>query len=152
MNLGFELEADEILPNLWQGSFPNLLSASEAGFEVVVLCAREMLGGHEERNEYKMHGMTVVEAPFDDTKWPTPEELSTARWAASKVTSAVLEGKKVLVTCQAGLNRSGLVNGIALRDIKKITGIESVMIIKGRRENALFNNTFAQHIYNLGKS
>lgn len=151
MNLGFELEADEIIPNLWQGSFPRLLSASEAGFDLVVMCARETVG-HYDRTEYRVHNMDVIEAPFDDTHAITPEELSTARWAAGKVTSAVLAGKKVLVTCQAGLNRSGLVNGIALRDIKKISGVEAVMVIQGRRQMALFNDTFARHVRNLGRS
>lgn len=149
MNLGFELEADEIIPNLWQGSFPRLLSAAECGFDLVVLCAREMLGGRGETNEYRAHDMDVIEAPFDDTPWPSSKELTIAHWAAAKVTAAHREGKKVLVTCQAGLNRSGLVNGIAVRDIQKIAGVEAVLLIQGSRKEALCNNTFAMYVYNL---
>lgn len=149
MNLGHELEADEILPNLWQGSFPNLLSAKEAGFEVVVLCAQELLHRDDVSDEYEVHGMRVIEAPFDDTPWPTEEELSTARWAAHKVVAAVNNGKKVLVTCHAGLNRSGLICAMAIRLLRKITGHEAVTIVKGCRKNALCNSTFASYVYNL---
>jgi len=143
MKLGFELEADEIIPNLWQGSFPRLLSAAECGFEVVVLCAQELLRG-DVNEEYQMHGIRVIEAPFDDTRWPSEDELTTARWAAVKVASAHTQGKKVLVTCHAGLNRSGLVNALALRDIKKISGSEAVKLVQSKRENALINESFAR--------
>lgn len=148
MQLGFNLEADEIIPNLWQGSFPRLLSAIEAGFDMVVLCAEERLKGRPP-NEYTQNGLYVVEAPFLDTGYPTDEELKIAHWAADKVIRAVKAGKKVLVTCQAGLNRSGLVNAIAIRTLRGITGGEAVMVVKGRRDMALCNTSFATYVYNL---
>jgi hypothetical protein len=148
MNLGLELEADEVIPNLWQGSFPRILSAAEAGFDLVVLCAQEMLRG-DVADDYQMHGIRVIEAPFDDTPWPSGDELKMAHWAAAKVAAAHRDGKKILVTCQAGLNRSGLVNALAVREIRGLPGHEAVLLVRGARDGALCNNTFAMYVYNM---
>lgn len=150
MKLGFELEADEIIPNLWQGSFPRLLSASEVGFQVVVLCASEKLGYDDKKKEYQAYGMHIVEAPFDDTVYPSSEELTTAHWASVKVVNAVKEGKKVLVTCMAGLNRSGLVTAISVRALCSLKGHEAVELVKkARGDDALCNRVFASYVYNM---
>src|SRR4051812_20875456 len=106
------VEADEIVPNLWQGSWPgmgNHISAS--GFSMLVLTAAE----HQEPADC-FPGVEVIHAPnYDDGhNRLNRERLMLALQTARQVAAAVKAGRKVLTTCAAGLNRSGLVNGMAL--------------------------------------
>jgi hypothetical protein len=106
------VEGDEIVPNLWQGSYPGTGRAVAAsGFSMLVLCAVEL----QEPAEL-FPGVEVVHAPnYDDYENPlTRERLTVAMEAARRVQGMVEQGKKVLVTCRAGMNRSGLVTALAL--------------------------------------
>jgi hypothetical protein len=108
------VEADEIVPNLWQGSWPlpgGYVRAS--GFTMLILCAVE----HQEPATL-WPGVEVVYAPnFDDgldEHKLNPERLHVALKAARRAAEAIQGGGKVLSTCAAGMNRSGLVTGITL--------------------------------------
>ena len=57
------LDADEVFPNIWQGSQPPLGSVvAEHGFDVLVLCAVEW---QPDASEFT--GVEVLHAPFDDS-------------------------------------------------------------------------------------
>lgn len=62
------------------------------------------------------------------------------------VVTAVREGKRVLVACAGGRNRSGLVVALAVREILGCSGAEALQLVQSRRENALNNMTFAGHL------
>jgi hypothetical protein len=127
------VEADEIAPNLWQGSYPATGRAVAAsGFSMLVLCAVEL---QEPADLWP--GVEVVYAPnYDDKDHPlTHELLNVAKTAAHKVTGAVRQGRQVLVTCRAGLNRSGLVVGLALHQLYGWDGHTCIDRVKARRRH-----------------
>lgn len=158
------LDASCIYPGLYQGSAPETgpLVASE-GFDTLVLCAYEWqppkvfdptlalaLGyGGQGANPYP--GVTLVYAPnVDDTlRPPSRADLALALKAAHHVAARVQAGGKVLVTCQAGKNRSGLVTAMALHEITGIAGKACVDIIKMVRPIALTNRQFVDALQRI---
>lgn len=108
------MDADRITSGLYLGSAPQ-----ECGpFDVVVLAAKELQNIPLE--------CPVIHAPLDDAK-PTRDEVYTALQAAKKVRQLRRGGKKVLVTCAQGINRSALIvalvlmmNGLSARDAVKL--------------------------------
>jgi hypothetical protein len=127
-----KLDADEIAPHLWQGSLPPTGSAvSQAGFDLLVLCARE----HQLPSVY-FHDVTVINAPNDDhvSFGPlTREKLRVALQAARQVAAVVKAGQNALVTCAAGMNRSGLVSALALHLLYGWPGDQCIEQVRAKR-------------------
>jgi len=147
------LDAHEIAPNLWQGGAPPYGTAvAEGGFDVLVLCAREI-----QPPSVYFPDVQVIHAPNDDHPafgHLTKNKLQTAISAARRVASAVQEGKKVLVTCAAGLNRSGLVTSIALHMLYGWPGSQCIQTVRANRGSVngmipLSNDEFARALDNL---
>jgi hypothetical protein len=65
------------------------------------------------------------------------------------VVSAVRDGRRVLVACAGGRNRSGLVVGLAVRVLLDCSGAQALRLVQSRRENALNNETFARYLASL---
>jgi hypothetical protein len=144
------IDADEVAERLWQGSVPPTGDVlAKAGFTMVVLCAEEWQLPAED-----FIGIEVVHAPNDDARELTAQQRRTAEDAAERVAAELERGGKVLVTCAAGLNRSGLVNGLALvrRAGSKPDADAIVRKIQERRESALFNDYFVELIHGAAKA
>jgi hypothetical protein len=62
------------------------------------------------------------------------------------VVTAMRAGRRVLVACAGGRNRSGLVVGLAVRELLGCSGSQSLHWVQSRRENALNDATFARHL------
>jgi len=134
-----------ILPDrLAQGSRPTYEDASR--FDVVVLCAVE----HQPSRTLFPSGVEVVHAGFDDARDPTREDLARAARAARIVARRVHEGKRVLVTCRQGRNRSGLVVATALHLLTGAPGALAADHVKARRDRALTNDAFVDALRELG--
>ena len=147
------LDAHEIVPGLWQGSLPPLGKAvGQGGFHLLVLCARE----HQYPSVY-FPDVAVVNAPNDDNAAYGPltrEKLKTALQAAHRVVKAVKAGKTALVTCAAGLNRSGLVSALALHLLYGWSGDRCIKQVRARRPakrniGPLSNSDFTTALRNL---
>lgn len=141
------LEADEIVPGLYQGSIPpdgGILH--DSGISAVVLCAKEWQPAAK-----LFKGVDVIHAPNDDDRKrdPTRQELRTAIRAAQDVARRLDSGQSVLVTCKAGLNRSGLVSALALHFWKGWSGVECASLVQRKRPNALFNQGFVRVLHRL---
>lgn len=119
----------------------------QAGFDVLVLCAAEiqpMLPAYA--------GLRVLRCPLlDDPTRPLPEaDWQRAVECAREVALLVRLGKRALVTCQAGLNRSGLVMALALHMLTGSGGSGAVdHIRKQRGPNALCNPQFVNRLLPL---
>lgn len=133
------LDINKIYEGLYQGSIPppgTLLQ--EKKFDVLVLTAKDW------QNAEAYPGVTVVLAPGDDDERPHRLERFLPTWkeAAKLVAEYVNQDKKVLVTCMAGQNRSGLVTALALHELTGWSGTICVQHVRSRRTGALCNATF----------
>jgi len=127
----------------------------QAGFDTIVLCAEEWqppevvdpmcasaLNYQPGRHPYP--GVTLVLAPAKDDFLIPPSRgtLALALKAASYVAQRVAQGGKVLVSCWAGKNRSGLVTTLALHKLTGRSGIQCMAMIRIARPEALTNPQF----------
>jgi protein-tyrosine phosphatase len=77
-------------------------------FDTIVLSAKEY--------QPRMPGYEVLHVPLDDSA-PTEVERAQIRRTAREVARRVRAGKRVLVTCWQGRNRSGVIAGLALIEL-----------------------------------
>jgi protein-tyrosine phosphatase len=110
------------------------------GIDVLVLCAEEL-----QRHPHPI----VLRAPLDDAR-PSNDEKRIALRAAFRVNSLRRQGKRVLVTCAQGINRSGLVVALALV-LDGVSAADAVRIVRRRRQHpagaqALSNQHFLRVI------
>jgi protein-tyrosine phosphatase len=142
------LDAHEIMPGLWQGSVPDPELVKREGFHLVVFCASEF---QPAAREYP--SVAVLYAPNEDhAAKPTPRpQLERASRASKIVAAFVKSGRKVLVTCFAGLNRSGLVTGLAVYRLTGQNGRDVVELVRARRPGALRNPRFVEVLRQLPK-
>lgn len=127
--------SNRVIENLYQGGALAPLS----GFEVLVLCAAGV-----EPEEPIPDGVEVLRCRLHDCR-PSGAEALRAAHCARLVAERVALGKRVLVTCLAGLNRSGLVVGLALRRLgfsprRAVEAVEAVREARG--PDALSNPHF----------
>lgn len=106
------IDAHQIVPNLWQGSRPPPGDTlTKGGFHCLVLCAREF-----QPAAATYPNVRVIHAPNDDSAYfpLNRDKLAVALSAARSVALLIQQGKSCLVTCAAGMNRSGLVSALTL--------------------------------------
>jgi protein-tyrosine phosphatase len=148
--------AHRVLGDLWIGNAPPIVSMHEDGsmvrplmadFDTVVLCASEY---QPDSGLFTVE--EVVHAPMDDSFTPVSKQCAmTALRAARHVVKRLVEDKRVLVTCLAGRNRSGLVCALAL--CFGPPGLSPVVAVRLVREargpNALANPFFVRFLEQL---
>jgi len=146
MSSNREIDADRIHPEmtLWQGGIPPRGGAlRRAGFEAVVLCARE----HQPSGKYFL-GVRVFHAPMDDSPAGlTLRERETWEAASRSVADLLRAQTRVLVTCFAGLNRSGIVSARALQHLG-IPMPDAIRRVRESRDLALYNPAFEKMLRN----
>ena len=127
---------------LWQGTYPPTGDTlRKLGFDMVVLAAEEY-----QPESDRFVGVKVIHAPNDDAPISEGGDTSLALRVSAETAQALRDGKKVLSTCAAGLNRSGLVSSFTLmRLFPSKTGDEIIeMIRKARGGWAMSNGDFAK--------
>jgi protein-tyrosine phosphatase len=92
---------------LAQGSAPPL--DARPPFDVIVLSAMEY--------QPNLPGYEVMHVPLDDGPPPSMETRQRIRAAARQIAEHVRAGRRVLVTCWQGRNRSGVLAGLALVEL-----------------------------------
>lgn len=100
---------------LAQGSAPP--SNAQLPFDVIVLAAKEYQD-QGPKARVTLPGYEIIRAPLDDSgPPPTLVEKAIIRRSAREVAQRVRAGKRVLVTCIQGRNRSGVIAGLALVEL-----------------------------------
>jgi hypothetical protein len=135
--------AHRIVDHLFQGGRPPPGDGlKNAGVDVLVLCAASW----QEDTLYP--GLIVVKAPGDDDAriHRMMRFIDVWRAAAELVVDHIKEGRNVLVTCEAGQNRSGIVSAMSVAMLTGCTGEEAVNTVSSCRPFALNNRTFAQYV------
>lgn len=136
-------QANSVYKNLFIGPWPPFGDElANAGIDTLVLCAAE----NQDAESY--HGLEVICAPGDDDTRPNRVERFAGTWiqAAVDVAKRIRSGKKVLVTCIAGHNRSGFVTAVALHYLTGMSGENCVKLVQQRRMDALNNDAFVEYI------
>jgi rhodanese-related sulfurtransferase len=100
------VDATAVARNLFVGSAP---LPGLGGFDVIVLCSS---GYQPPAAHYP--GVIVEHFPFDDAPRLSSRELRVPVQAARRVGHHLGRGRRVLVTCQMGRNRSAFVAALAL--------------------------------------
>lgn len=142
------MDASKIIARLYQGSYPSPEDVVRKRINVVVFCAR---GAQPDRAWLRAApGVIAIDAGINDDPWVPLNAVDQRKVIGASTHAAARwkRGARVLVTCQAGLNRSGLVTALTLRHL----GIDpkvAVILIRSRREGALFNKLFVHYIYDL---
>ena len=137
---------DEVAPGLWVGGH-DYVEGDEVvvqravvrdEFDVVVsLFSRE---GHGPDADVEHHSHRMPDAELE------PADLEQVQRLAGLVAERLDEGKRVLVRCQAGLNRSSLVAALALVERGAVPQEAVDAIRAARSQNCLFNRSFAAHV------
>jgi hypothetical protein len=153
----------EISPGHWQSGFPvDGDKLHRAGFDVLVLAANELQPSRpgsiehkvacavaEEVVDFDFPGVEIITAPLDDSDGPTPEEAAIATAGAERVLDALSRNKRVLVSCQAGRNRSGLISALVLAGRYGLSGKAAAQIVRLRRKGALTNESFSKFLSSI---
>lgn len=140
------LDATHIQPNLYMGGRPPIgHEVRRGGFEVLVLCAEEL-----QMPDSDFPGVELFRIPLqDDSSRPvdTPTWEDVVR-TAQRVVRRIHAGKRVLVTCAMGLNRSGIVTAASLHFLTGRSGCSMASFVGRRRrvggQDALYNSAFVK--------
>lgn len=129
---------------LWMGPAPAPVRSLFESFDCLVLCAAE----------YQIpacfpHMETMAVPLYDDGEPMRPQEPYEAVKAAGRVIRWLGEGKRVLVTCWQGRNRSGLVCALALcKGPEAMTPDKAIAKIrKARGPGAMRNESFVNFLF-----
>ena len=136
---------DEIVPGLFMGGHVRLGPSGDlipvvvgAEFDVVISLYRRE--GHGPVGEVVHHCREIPDGPL------TAAQLAAARELAETAAVAVRAGRRVLVRCHSGYNRSGLVVVQALVDLGYQVD-DAIFLVRYRRSKwALNNHLFVEYL------
>jgi len=132
---------NQLAPNLWIGNEdaqPD--DAFDIGFDVIV-----NLTGYTLKKIKVPLGRTYVAWRIDDSPDDLPDE-GMLRSIVGLIEDAVRAGHKSLVTCSAGLNRSGMITGLVLRRLGHGPQEAVDLLREVRGPWALSNELFAEQV------
>jgi len=138
-NTETKIDATRLGSKLYIGSRPPTGDAlRKAGFRVLVLAAASW----QPKGSVAYPGLTVIHAPLRDAPDVTEDEYATAQQAARIAARHVIAGRRTLIACEAGLNRSGFVAALTLHELTGWSGKTCADYVRAYRHGALFNTTF----------
>ena len=131
---------NQVWRTLYQGEAPK--GRVRGQFDAVVLAAEEY------QPDARTFGVReIIRAPLDDSGKPlTAREAKNILEAASLVAHRVRQGKRVLVTCWMGLNRSGVIVAQALKLLGMSTENAIRHVKRARGQFALSNESFVDFL------
>ena len=151
------MDTTRIAPRLHVGSVPAAgMAAHDHGFHVLVLCALpEEYGGGRYLERYE--GVTVVACPLDDSakRGISRAEVALAEETAARIAVAIYRGRRALVTCMQGRNRSAIVAALTLRRLTSWSGSRATEAVRAAREavtgpgTVLCNPSFEKYLRSL---
>lgn len=147
---------DQIHTNLFQGSYPKPHRDLANNFDVIVYTAIEK---QPTASALKAMPKNVIVKRFpldDDPYQPIMRDQAAAMVRAAKELASLLRsGKRVLITCAMGMNRSGLLTALTLMAATGCSGRTAFTTIQSRRRamddgtRALFNPIFSRFVQTM---
>lgn len=149
---------NEVVPNLFQGGqlWEGPPDRKWSDYDAQRVKVREEFDAvfsffvGDEPGQGPSDGIAHIRYPIPDGTL-TPEDLLKTRAIAADVARCVQAGLKVLVRCQAGYNRSGLVTALALMELGYSAEQAVDLIRVARGPHALFRIVFLQYIKEIGE-
>ena len=133
----------EVLPGLWQSGLPEDWAVLRDRVDAVVDVADAGTGPSED----DLGGLTYVKAPLQDgEELPDPVVL---HHLAGLVADLVRDGRRVLVHCTFGKNRSGLLMALVVRELLGCDGRTALRRVRAVRHRAVNNERFARWVSEL---
>jgi hypothetical protein len=135
---------NEIVPDLWMGGHfyqdANGRLPAIVGSEFDVVVSLYHRDGHGPAPHIEHHYAKIPDGPL------TPAEMAKVSRLAAVTAAAVTAGRRVLVRCHFGYNRSGLVVAQALITMGHDTDDAISLIRRQRSEWALHNHLFVAYL------
>jgi protein-tyrosine phosphatase len=122
------MSRSEILPRLFIGSKPT--PGRHADVDVIVLAALEYQPAADQFPGVEVHHVPLDDAPNRPLR---DDEITAATQAGSRVARRLRAGRRVLVTCAMGLNRSGLIAALAMHEVYAMGADEIITRIRNAR-------------------
>ncbi len=129
-----------ITPFLMQGSWPRDMTLAFQHADTVVFCAQEM----PPPKHTVPAGKATIYIPYDDTHDLSAVPIIDLQRLAKRLAGEIQRGRRVLITCAMGLNRSGLLSALTVARAYNVSGAEAVKLVKQKRNGALCNHVFAK--------
>lgn len=143
--------AATVAPGLYISGMPSPQWDLDAwGVALVVSLSDHLPPQAARRFEWGTRGDAVGEGRLLFTHWPIEDgdlpELGRLHLVVSLVAAAARSGLRVLVHCQEGRNRSGLVAALVVRELTGCSGARAVEVVRAARPGMLGNRAFADFI------
>lgn len=137
---------DRIHEQIWQGGMTDVTAA-----EKVVDLLVDLTRHRHYRTEDLPPGVNRTELPMRDG--PLSEEVSLqVHRLVESLADKVRDGTTVFVHCASGINRSGLVGALLLRDLEDVPGPEAIKLLEKRTTGRILSNSsFRRHVEELGR-
>jgi protein-tyrosine phosphatase len=137
----------EILPGLYMSGMPEPTWPLEQwGIGLVVSLSEHTPPQAARRFEWGTRGDAKGEGHIVYLHWPIVDgdapDMAAAAYVAFCAAHAVAVGTNVLVHCQEGRNRSGLIVALAVRQLKGLSGADAIEHVRSLRPIALSNESF----------
>lgn len=140
-----------VSPNLCMGGAVVDADGLFEEFDAVVLCAEEwqpeIIPPENDRSK------EVFRLPLIDVDSPVAVSSSLMGNVAktvAKLHTLHREGRRILITCMAGRNRSGIVTALLLRKILGVTSDQAIEMVRAARgPHALSNPTFVRYLKSI---
>ena len=130
----------EVLPGLWQSGLPDDWASVREQVDVVIDVADPGPGPSSD----DLDGLTYVKAPLvDGEALPDPLVLGHLTDLAADL---VRDGRRVLVHCTFGKNRSGLLMTLVVRELLGCDGRTALGKVRSVRHRAVNNERFAEWV------
>ena len=133
----------EVLPRLWQSGLPEDWSDLRRRYDVVVDLADPGPGPSAD----DLGSITWVKVPLEDGR-RVPDRLVLEQLTAL-VAGMVRDGRRVLVHCTYGKNRSGLLMALVVRELLGCDGPAALSRVRAVRHRAVNNDVFAEWVSGL---
>ena len=133
----------ELLPGLWWSGLPDDWTFVRSQVDAVIDLADPGPGPSAE----ELGDLTYVKAPLEDGETlPDPVLLD---HLTGLVVDLVRDGRRVLVHCTFGKNRSGLVMALVVREALGCDGRTALARVRAVRDHAVNNDLFAAWLSEL---
>ena len=137
-----KVDANEVLPGLYIGGETSLSHITELNPMPVIAVSAAM---EVDPNRLVTTSLqSIKHLPLDDINidWNTNQEtLQSVIAFARYIAESWAKGKPILIVCHAGINRSALLVGLALRFLG-FSGRDAIQMLKERRGMTLMNGSF----------